>query len=568
MTTGPLAEGSIFAGDYRVVRPLSAGGMGAVYVATQLSTGKERALKVMQPQLVASPDFRRRFEQEAQVGARIASEHVVEVQAAGVDGPSGMPFIIMELLRGTDLAQRVETRGPVPPAEVRTIFEQLCHAVGGAHAAGIVHRDLKPENIFLAESLRAGATYVVKVLDFGIAKLAAEAGSKSTAAMGSPLWMSPEQTERAPITPAADVWALGLLAFYMLTGKPYWRAAWTPEPTVTQLLREICIEPISAASARAAEIGATHLLPPGFDGWFASCVTRAPADRFPDAQRAWTAFAGLQRAPSSPAFAPPSHDSMAFGATMGAPSGAVTYLGPRVGSTTTGVATGEPERPRRGGWVGIIAGLVFVGILVGGLLTYALVQRQASRRPVVPAATSPVVVAETATAEPMASLSALTAPPPVPSAVALTPPPLATKPPAVATVIDPSGISAAPATRGNCGCPSSDLACLMSCSANAPPKPTVTATTPAAAPLDRGALAASLGSITNTLQSCAKANGPRGPGHVSIVYLPSGYVSTVTVDPPYQGTAEGGCIGSKFHKSVIPSFSGGPTTVGKDFNIR
>ena len=371
MTAGPLAVGSVFAGDYRVVRPLNSGGMGAVYVATQLSTGKERALKVMQPQLVASPEFRRRFEQEARVGARIASEHIVEVQAAGVDAPSGMPFIIMELLRGADLAQRVESRGPIPPGDVRAIFEQLCHAVAAAHAAGIVHRDLKPENIFLAESLRAGVTFVVKVLDFGIAKLAAEAGSKSTAAMGSPLWMSPEQTERAPITPAADVWALGLIAFYMLTGKPFWRAAWTAEPTVTQLLREICLEPISAASSRASEIGAAHLLPPGFDAWFAACVTRAPADRFPDAQPAWRAFAALQGASPSPGVSSPRQDSMAFGATVGV----VAYEGPSVGHTTAGVSSGAPEPPRRRGWVGILAGLAFVGIFVGGVVGYAFAGR-------------------------------------------------------------------------------------------------------------------------------------------------------------------------------------------------
>src|SRR5687768_13017299 len=102
-----LGKGAVFAGDYRIVEPLNAGGMGAVYVVEQLSTSKQRALKVMHPQLVADPELRRRFEQEARVGSRIESEHVVDVQAAGVDPATGMPWLVMDLLRGEDLARRV-----------------------------------------------------------------------------------------------------------------------------------------------------------------------------------------------------------------------------------------------------------------------------------------------------------------------------------------------------------------------------------------------------------------------------------------------------------------------------
>ncbi len=279
-----LAPGAIFAGDFCVVSHLSAGGMGAVYVVEQLSTAKQRALKLMHPQLVADATMRKRFEQEARIGARIESEHVVEVQAAGIDATTQIPWLVMELLRGEDLGKTVERRGALPAAEVRAIFEQLCHAIGAAHAAGIIHRDLKPENIFLAQSKRAGAvSSMVKVLDFGIAKLAAEAGSTGTSAMGSPMWMSPEQTERGPVTPAADVWALGLMAFHLLTGIYYWRATDEDSPTITQLLREILLEPLRSASVRAAERGVAALLPEGFDAWFARCVARDPAYRFRDA---------------------------------------------------------------------------------------------------------------------------------------------------------------------------------------------------------------------------------------------------------------------------------------------
>ena len=286
-----LQPGTIFANDYRVESLLNSGGMGAVYVVEQLSTSKRRALKLMHPQLVADPTLRKRFELEAKVGARIESEHIVEVQAAGVDAATGTPWLVMELLRGEDLAKTVERLGPLPPKAVRNVFEQLCHAVGAAHAAGIVHRDLKPENIFLAQSLRAGSEFTVKVLDFGIAKLAAEAGTKHTAAMGSPIWMSPEQTDRGAITAAADVWALGLIAFHLLTGTFFWRALDLEHPTVTQLMREIVLDPIVPASARAAEKGRAQALPPGFDEWFARCVVREPARRFQDARAAWAELA-------------------------------------------------------------------------------------------------------------------------------------------------------------------------------------------------------------------------------------------------------------------------------------
>src|SRR5262245_9524940 len=103
-----LSTGTVFAGDYRIASELNQGGMGAVYVAEQISTGKARALKLMHPQLVSDPELRKRFEQEARIGSRIASEHVVEVNAAGIDAATGLPYLIMELLSGEDLMSRVK----------------------------------------------------------------------------------------------------------------------------------------------------------------------------------------------------------------------------------------------------------------------------------------------------------------------------------------------------------------------------------------------------------------------------------------------------------------------------
>ncbi|HEY4156793.1 MAG TPA: protein kinase [Polyangiaceae bacterium] len=279
-----FAAGTVVAGDFRIVRLLSEGGMGAVYVAEQLSTGRERALKVMLRDLVSDPILRKRFEQEARVASRIESEHVVEVVGAGVDAASHVPWLAMELLRGEDLSQLVERRGALALGEVLALFEQLCHALGAAHDQGVVHRDLKPENVFLAESRRAGAAYTVKVLDFGIAKVLAEANTKRTAAMGSPMWMAPEQTEQSAVTPATDVWALGLIAFWLLTGRYFWKVANTDEVTIPRLMREMLFEPIPAASERALELGVALPVSTSFDVWFARAVAREPSARFANAR--------------------------------------------------------------------------------------------------------------------------------------------------------------------------------------------------------------------------------------------------------------------------------------------
>jgi len=289
-----LQSGAVFSKDFRVVRKLSEGGMGAVYIVEQISTGRERALKLMHPELTQDAGLRAKFVQEARIGARVKSDHVVEVVAAGVDEETGMPYLVMELLEGEDLEHRLE-REPPSSDEAFTILEQLCHAVAAAHAAGIVHRDLKPENVFLRRSRSGTGGATVKVLDFGIAKVVEEARtSNNTGALGSPFWMAPEQTERrATITPATDVWAIGLIAYDLFAGKPFWRSANDGASSLTAFMRELVLEPIPPASQRASEMNAAERLPPQFDAWFAQCVNREPTQRFQDAGAAWAALASI-----------------------------------------------------------------------------------------------------------------------------------------------------------------------------------------------------------------------------------------------------------------------------------
>ena len=350
-----VQPGTVFAGDFRVDRALSQGGMGAVYVAEQISTGKPRALKVMLPALVSDPSLRKRFEQEARIGSLIESEHVVEVVGAGIDAGTGLPWLAMELLQGEDLDHVVTERGALSVHEVAQLFQQLCHAVGAAHKVGVVHRDLKPENVFLAKARRADATFMVKVLDFGIAKIVAEASTKQTAAMGSPIWMAPEQADQSSVTPATDVWALGLIAFFLLTGRPFWRSANDDNSTIPMVLKEVLFEPIAPASVRAQELG--RALPYGFEEWFSHCVSRDPAMRFPDAGQAGDALVSiLGGAPPPSVLASEAYPGGYAGqgglisATGMQPSSGSYASGPGLPASGGGYGSGPVQQPSGGGY--------------------------------------------------------------------------------------------------------------------------------------------------------------------------------------------------------------------------
>ena len=136
--------------------------------------------------------------------------------------------------------------------------------------------------------------FTLKVLDFGIAKWVADAKTTMTAAIGTPLWMAPEQTEPGNrMGPATDVWALGLIAFWLLTGKHYWLSANQEESTAIALLREVTAGAIDKPSQRAARYGCGHLIPAGFDAWFAKCVAREYEARFPDGEAAGAGIPSL-----------------------------------------------------------------------------------------------------------------------------------------------------------------------------------------------------------------------------------------------------------------------------------
>ncbi len=333
--------------------------MGAVYVVEQVSTGRRRALKVMREDLALDAKSRERFVQEARVGSRIASAHVVEVLDAGIDETAGAPWLVMELLEGESLHDRVRLRGPVAAPEALAIFGQLGHALEHAHAEGIVHRDLKPENVFLARSRRSDGALTVKVLDFGIAKFVSEASRHATTqAIGTPFWMAPEQSDPSGrLGPWTDVWALGLLAFYALAGKAYWHAANAEHASMQQALRELLLDPIEPATVRAARLGAAPL-PPAFDAWFARCVDREPHARIATVPEA---LAGLRAALAHAPVAHAATEPIVWD-TAPRPVAASVEAAP-ARSTTTGWLVG--------GALGLLALLSVLGLGVAGAVVLA-----------------------------------------------------------------------------------------------------------------------------------------------------------------------------------------------------
>jgi Tol biopolymer transport system component len=289
-------------GPYEVVAPLGAGGMGEVYRARDDRLGRDVAIKLLPPALVTDVDRLARFEREARVLAALSHPNIAAIY--GLEEAEGQHALVLELVEGATLADRIRERGRLPAAEAMAIARQVAEALDTAHERGIVHRDLKPANIKLTP---AG---LVKVLDFGLAKAttgsgapAAESGVATLAdtreglILGTAAYMSPEQARGQAVDKRTDIWAFGCVLYEMITGQvafggdtmsdivarilgstPDWAAIPAGTPLVVRQVIERCLD--RDAKRRLRDLGDLDL----------ALVGPAPLDR--TAPRAWTSWAG------------------------------------------------------------------------------------------------------------------------------------------------------------------------------------------------------------------------------------------------------------------------------------
>ena len=264
--------GGVVANRFRISEKIAAGGFGAIYRAEHLASGHAVAIKVLHPQLAADPNVIARFRLEGATLSKLRAPHTVTTYEFG-ETPDGMLYIVMELLRGVSLHERLHERGMLPWREALQIARAICISLAEAHALGIVHRDLKPANIQL--ETRDDADYV-KVLDFGIAKIKRGASTEDQPELtnagqmiGTIDYMSPEQILGGQPDGRSDIFTLGILVFEMIAGRRPFAESTTPTSMLAALLTQT-----------APRLSTFALVPAALDAIVAKCLLREVNDRF------------------------------------------------------------------------------------------------------------------------------------------------------------------------------------------------------------------------------------------------------------------------------------------------
>ena len=270
--------GTVLEGKFRITQEIGRGGMAAIYEAENVDIGKRVAVKILADELLSSHVVRERFMREARAAAAIRSPFICEVYDVGMY--DDRPFLVMELLEGESLYDRMTRVRQMPVESTVKIATQVARGLRKAHEAGIVHRDLKPENIFLTRD--EDGELLAKLVDFGLAKFYETASDEKNvrltregALFGTPAYMSPEQAKgQGEVDHRADLWALGCIIYECLTGQTVWNV----EQGVAMILAQIAGAPIPVPSKLRPD------LPPSFDEWFQRALDRDPTRRFQTSQ--------------------------------------------------------------------------------------------------------------------------------------------------------------------------------------------------------------------------------------------------------------------------------------------
>jgi serine/threonine-protein kinase len=288
-----VRAGDLVAGKYKVERVLGVGGMGVVVVAHHVALDTKVAIKFLLADMLSNQEAVARFAREARAAVKITSEHVARVMDVGTLD-TGAPYMVMEYLDGGDLAAWLEQRGPLPVDQAVAFVLQACVAVAEAHGLGIVHRDIKPSNLFCIR--RPDGQLSIKVLDFGISKVSSAARAsdsarrsvtKTATVMGTPAYMAPEQVKSAKdVDVRADIWALGVVLFELLTG----RVPFDGDAAMEIAIKVVTESPLSVRLLRPD-------ISPELESVILTCLEKDRKDRFPNV--AELALALAEFAPSS-----------------------------------------------------------------------------------------------------------------------------------------------------------------------------------------------------------------------------------------------------------------------------
>ncbi len=364
-------------GNYRALSLLGEGGMGAVYLAEHPEIGRKVAVKVLRVELGRDPQLLQRFLNEARAANAIRHPGIIEILDAG-STMAGVPYLVMELLEGESLAARIDRLGRLSLGEALEIGYQTASALEAAHRKGIVHRDLKPDNLFLVADPADPSRERVKVLDFGIAKLqqtpfdGGPLKTRTGTLMGTPVYMSPEQClGNREVDHRTDVYALGVILFEMLCGKP---------PFYSDGFGDLVNLHLNAPppSPRAARAD----LPEAVDALLLRALAKRPADRFSSmaelqgalraAAPTGTEVRGVS-SPRLPATLPPRRAELAGAPTVGLATPGAT--GPERGGTT--FSESAAERPRRDPRRSPLRPVILAGVAMAAVAASLLLMRPA-----------------------------------------------------------------------------------------------------------------------------------------------------------------------------------------------
>ncbi|HEV3143986.1 MAG TPA: serine/threonine-protein kinase [Gemmataceae bacterium] len=333
-------------GDFVILRRLGKGGMGQVFLAEQISLKRKVALKILRPDLAASPTSLKRFRAEAENVARLTHANIVQIYAIG--DHEGMPFMALEYVEGRNLRDFINRKGPPELPVSLSIMRQIASALARAGEHGFVHRDIKPENILLT---RKGE---VKVADFGLSRCFQETGeglnlTQSGVAMGTPMYMSPEQVQGKPVDQRTDIYSFGVTCYHMLAGQPPFRG----NTAFDVAIKHVADEPPPLASFRPD-------LPADLCALVHKMMAKKPEERYQNCRDILRDLARLR-----------DHANVSGNEPVSAPNSATTRSGDGATVSSGVTATVYPlsdTRPRASRWfLRILVAVILVGVLAGGI---------------------------------------------------------------------------------------------------------------------------------------------------------------------------------------------------------